>query len=116
VTGDDLRELRKMLGCTARDLALTLDVDVGIVQAWERGELFATKRHVDAMRALAAAGPAGLRRVPAKRRRTEPKAPLSDPVFWAVVRKLLAHAALRDEVYALAERFPDPEGEPREPL
>jgi hypothetical protein len=33
---------------------------------------------------------------------------LADPAMWALVRKLTAHAALREEVTRLAEEYGDP--------
>lgn len=56
MTPDALKLLRKSLGCTAKELAAALELDQATVLAWERGELFPTKRHIDAMVALAAKG------------------------------------------------------------
>jgi hypothetical protein len=33
---------------------------------------------------------------------------LADPALWEVVRKLVAHKKLRDEVAKLAASYPDP--------
>ncbi len=102
---DAIKALRKDLGCTARDLANALDLDQATVLAWERGELFPTKRLVDAMTALAAKGPGG---VPRRAKAGDPSKSLADPLVWEIVRKLLVHKKLRDDVAKLADGYPDP--------
>jgi transcriptional regulator with XRE-family HTH domain len=108
VTPDALKALRKDLGCTAKELAAALDLDQATVLAWERGELFPTKRYVDAMEALAARGPGA---VPKKAKSPEPMKVLADPAIWELVRKLVAHKKLRDDAVKLAASYPDPASE-----
>lgn len=107
---DELRALRKELGCTAKELAETLGTDGETITAWERGDAFPTKRWVEALEALRERGPGAVRRKP---RRTAPRDPspmqlLADAELWALVRKLLAHAELRHAVAELAARYDDP--------
>jgi transcriptional regulator with XRE-family HTH domain len=105
---EQVKALRTELGCTARELAAALDVEADAVSAWERGELFPTKRHVDAMQELHARGPTA---IPRKRRKGAPASPmqvLADPALWRIVRKLLAHAELRASVEALSATYDDP--------
>ncbi len=76
--------------------------------AWEAGEQFPTKKHCQSLRALKEKGPSAVPR----RTRADRKGPyqvLEDPGFWAVVRKLLAHRQLRDEVLRIAAAYSDPE-------
>lgn len=114
MTGDDIKALRRALDLSAKKLAEALGVDQATVLAWEREELFPTKRHAEAMSALAA------------RAATEPDAPaleatskrrepdrliaqaLTDPEVWALFRKLLAHPTLRAEALSLAKKYDDP--------
>src|SRR6185436_17636466 len=88
---EDIKALRQELGCTAKDLAAALGVEHELIVAWERGELFPTKRHCDEMAALRAKGPSA---VPKKQRRkgapVSPLHALADPELWRLVRKLLA--------------------------
>ncbi len=111
MTGDEIKALRKELGCTARELASVLEVDQATVLAWERAELFPTKRHVDRMAALRAAGPGAVPRHPARAKQPTNAGPmqaLRDPALWEVVRKLIAHDKLRADVVRLAAGYPDP--------
>lgn len=108
VSPEDIQALRAELKCTARELAETLGLEQKEVLAWETGELFPTKRWVTAMQRLKAAGPTSIQRKP----RGKPKGltgmqRLSDPELWLVIRKLLAHPALFDEVKKLSERYDD---------
>jgi len=105
VTPDDLRALRKDLGCTAKELATALGIEQGTVLAWEKGELFPTKPYIDKMEALRARGPAA---IPKKSRGDAPFKVLADPALWELVRKLVAHKKLRDECTKLAAAYPDP--------
>src|SRR5262245_36073885 len=107
MTGSEIKALRRTLDVTARKLGEALGVDQATVLAWEREELFPTKRHVDAMRAL------GKKADDAKPRATSdtrgaPLAALADPAVWRLFRKLLAHADLRAEVLKLADKYADP--------
>ncbi len=105
---DEIKLLRKDLGCTAKELAAALSLEQATVLAWERGDLFPTKRHVDMMVALAARG-AGA--VPVKAKGPAPMKVLTDPLLWELVRKLCAHKKLRDETAKLAAGYPDPAAE-----
>ena len=112
---DELRALRKELGCTARELAETLGVEADTVVAWERGEAFPTKRFVEALRELAAKGPEAVRRRP-KLRAARAKTPLellADPELWRLVRKLLVHTELRQRALDLASTYADPDDDAR---
>jgi DNA-binding transcriptional regulator YiaG len=104
VTSEDIKQLRKELGCTARDLATTLGIEQKEVLAWEAGELFPTKRYVDQMQSLRSKGPSAIVKS-AKGKGVAPTDRIADPAFWAVVKKLLLHPALYDQVSKLAERF-----------
>jgi transcriptional regulator with XRE-family HTH domain len=104
---DDIKALRNALGCTTRELGEAVGVDQATIIAWEQGQLFPTKKYVDRMLALQEKGPGA---VPKKARGAAPPPArvLADPTFWEVVRKLVAHKKLRDEVLKLAASYPDP--------
>ncbi|HET9934785.1 MAG TPA: helix-turn-helix transcriptional regulator [Polyangiaceae bacterium] len=107
---EDIQKLRKELSCTVKELATTLGVEPKEVTAWEAGELFPTKRHVDAMNALRARGKESIVRAPrgkAAQQKTGQQR-LADPALWRVVRKLVEHPALFDEVLKLSEKYGDP--------
>lgn len=106
MTPDDIKLLRKGLGCTARELATTLGIEQKEVLAWEAGELFPTKRYVDQMKTLREKGPSAVLKT-AKGKAVAPTDRVSDPAFWAIVKKLLLHPALYDQVSKLAEQFED---------
>jgi transcriptional regulator with XRE-family HTH domain len=109
MTGDEVKELRKELGCTAKELASALGVDQATVLAWEKADLFPTKTHVDQMAALRAKGGAS---IPRKAKAgADPMKGLADPQVWELLRKIAAHKKLRDEVAKLAEKYPDPAGD-----
>ena len=108
MTPDALKALRKDLACTAKELAAALELDQATVLAWERGELFPTKRYIDAMQALLVKGPGA---IPKKAKSPEPMKVLADPLVWELVRKLVGHKKLRDEVAKLAAGYPDPASE-----
>lgn len=104
---EDLKALRAELKCTAKELAAALGTDQATVLAWEAGELFPTKRNVDAMESLRQKGPSA---IPKKAKGASP-APikvLADPQLWELLRKLVAHKKLRDEVNKLAASYADP--------
>ena len=104
---EDIKALREELSCTARELAAALGLEQDAVLAWERGELFPTKRLVGQMEALRTRGPAA---IPRKKKATpaSPHAMLADPTLWKLLRKLIAHADLRAAVGKLAEPYSDP--------
>jgi transcriptional regulator with XRE-family HTH domain len=106
VTPDDIKLLRKELGCTARDLATTLGIEQKEVLAWEAGQLFPTKRFVDQMRALREKGPSAVLKT-TKGKAVAPTDRVSDPAFWAIVKKLLLHPPLYEQVSKLAETYGD---------
>jgi transcriptional regulator with XRE-family HTH domain len=108
VTPDDLKALRKDLGCTAKELAVALGIEQGTVLAWEKGDLFPTKPLIDKMEALRLRGGAA---IPKKARGDAPMKVLADPALWEVVRKIIGHKKLRDEVVKLAAAYPDPRDE-----
>jgi transcriptional regulator with XRE-family HTH domain len=102
---DDLKALRKELSCTAKELALALGLEQATVLAWEKGELFPTKQFIDKMEAFRAKGPGA---IPKKAKGSDPMKQLGDPLVWELVRKLLVHKKLRDDVAKLAAGYPDP--------
>jgi transcriptional regulator with XRE-family HTH domain len=108
MTPDELKGLRKDLGCTAKELAQAIGIEQATVLAWEKGELFPTKPFIDKMNALRTRGPAS---IPKKSRGDAPMKVLADPALWELVRKLVAHKKLRDEVVKLASSYPDPKDE-----
>jgi transcriptional regulator with XRE-family HTH domain len=102
-----IKALRRELGCTARELAGALGLEQETVLAWERGDLFPTLQYVERMEELRAAGPAAVPR----KKRGAPASPLhamADPELWRLLRKLLAHPALRAAAQKLAEPYEDP--------
>ena len=114
VTPDEIKQLRKELACTARELATALDLDQKEVLAWETGELFPTKRHVTMMEGLRKKGPSAIVRAPKGKVKKVGMQRLDDPKLWEVVRKLLEHPALFDQVVKLADGYADPARPPAE--
>jgi transcriptional regulator with XRE-family HTH domain len=115
VQPEEIQKLRKELSCTARELAVALGVDPKEISAWEAGELYPTKRYVTAMEALRTKGPTAIARAPrGKAAAKTGQARLADPVLWRIVRKLLEHPALFDQVAKLSESYSDP-AEPAAP-
>lgn len=109
VSPDEIKQLRKELNCTARELAAALDLDQKEVLAWEAGELFPTKRFVVQMEALRKKGPDAIPRKPrGKAAAKTPAQRLADPKTWELIRKLLEHPALFEQAAKLAESYPDP--------
>lgn len=99
---EELRSFRKATSLSQRQLAEALGVEVELVRAWEAGQRFPTKAHCDAMAGLRDRGP-------------KPAAPdaaqlFADPAFLALLRKLLAHPALREKCLTAARDFEDPAG------
>ena len=106
-----LKQLRKELTCTAKELALTLGIEPKEYSAWEAGELFPTKRYVGELEALRKKGPASIARAPKSKGAAAAKtgmARLAEPKLWELVRKLTEHPALFDQVSKLAEAYADP--------
>ncbi len=106
VTPEDLKQLRKELGCTARDLASTLGIEQKEVLAWEAGELFPTKRFVDQLNTLRAKGPSAVVKT-VKGKAVAPTDRVADPAFWLIVKKLLLYPALYEQVSKLADTYRD---------
>lgn len=106
MTPEDIKALRKELSCTARELAGALGVDQESVLAWERGDLFPTKRFVGKMEELRRAGPSAIPR--RKKGAATPAQVLASPELWKLVRKLITHAELRAAAIKLAEAYSDP--------
>lgn len=107
MTPDEIKELRRALKCTAKELAGALEIEQAEVLAWEKGDLFPTKRHVAAMEALRSKGPDAIPR----KRKGKPSSPieaLADPELWALVRKLAAHPKLFEDARKLADAYDDP--------
>jgi transcriptional regulator with XRE-family HTH domain len=107
MTPEAIKALRQELSCTARELAAALGLEQETIFAWERGDLFPTKKHVDKMQALRQAGPGAI----ARKKKGAPASPLhalADPELWKLLRKLIAHQELRDAVAKLAEKYADP--------
>jgi transcriptional regulator with XRE-family HTH domain len=105
VTPDELKALRKELGCTAKELAVVLGVEQSTVLSWEKAELFPTKAFIDRMEQLRAKGAGAF---PKKAKGGDPVQALADPKVWELLRKIAAHKKLRDDVAKLAETYPDP--------
>ncbi len=106
---DDIKALRRELGCTAKDLAAAMGLDQATVLAWERGELFPTKKFVEQMEELRKKGPSAIPKPPKKRGAPpSPMKVLADPTFFRLVRKLIAHPELYAAADKLAEAYPDP--------
>ncbi len=108
MTSDELKALRKELACTAKELAQALGIEQTTVLAWEKGDLFPTKAFIDKMEQLRAHGPSA---IPKKAKGADPMKVLADPVVWELLRKLVAHKKLRDEVLKLAAPYGDPSSE-----
>lgn len=102
----EVKAIRKALGCSARDLGAALGVPSETVLAWERGDLFPTKAHVEKLRALEEQGAAAIR---GRGRDTTPLELLADPEIWSLFRKLLSNRELRVEVLKLAAKVPEPD-------
>jgi transcriptional regulator with XRE-family HTH domain len=104
---EQIKALRTTLGCSTRELGEAVGVDQKTIIAWEAGNLFPTKKYVDRMLALQEKGPGA---VPKKARGAAPPPMrvLADPGLWEIVRKLVAHKKLRDEVTKLAASYADP--------
>lgn len=110
---EEIKQLRKDLNLTARQLAENIKAETEDVWAWETGERFPTKRFVTKMQSLKKAGAAKPRSAAAPKADTPAKhtaglARLADPLLWEIVRKLLEHPNLLAKVVDLAKNYPDP--------
>lgn len=110
---DEIKKLRDELSCTARELAAALDIDQETVLAWERGDLFPTKRLVGLMADLRRRGPTAIPRKKKRGAAGSPVEALADPELWRLVRKLLVHPDLRAAALKLAEPYADPADTPQ---
>jgi transcriptional regulator with XRE-family HTH domain len=108
VTPEEIKELRKELACSASELAKALDIDARTVVLWESGEMFPTKKHVDLMQKLRAAGPSAIAKKPkGKAAQITGMERLHDPKLWEILRKLMEHPAFFAQVEKIAEEYPD---------
>lgn len=105
VTPDDIRAFRKTVSMTQIELANALQIEVAEVRDWEKGERFPTKALCDKMEALKANPPPPGQ---FKKKQADPFAVMADPAFHALMRKIVAHTALRLECAKLASRYDDP--------
>lgn len=133
---DEIKQLRKDLKLSARELATSIKAEPEDVWAWETGERFPTKRFVTRMLALRKSGQqpataavkAGSAKLGAPGSAGAPGlagkpgsagasglARLADPELWTIVRKLVQHPALFNSVVALAQAYPDPAAPPPTP-
>ena len=103
----EIRALRQRLKLTMAQLGERLGVSQSTVTAWELGEKFPTKAHVDKLRAIEKEG-AGAPK-PAPMDSAALSAPfLADPRFASLLRKLLFHPELRDKAFELSSAYRDP--------
>ena len=106
---EEIKALRKELRCTTGELVESLGIDPKTVMAWENDKLFPTKRFITAMNALRDKGAGSVVRKRRSSRTASPYTLLRDPDLWAIVRKLLAHHDLREQVKKLADAYDEPE-------
>lgn len=105
MTPEALKAARKDLACTAKELAAVLEVEQSVVLAWEKGDLFPTKQYIDKIEALRKVGPSA---IPKKSKiASDPMKLLADPKVWTLLRKVLVHKKLRDDVLKLADGYDD---------
>jgi DNA-binding XRE family transcriptional regulator len=107
MTPDEIRQLRRELRCTPRELADSIAVEFETIIAWEHEQAFPTKQSIDRMEELRRKGPDAVVRT-RRKLATTPLEALDDPETWRLFRKLLAHPELRKAALALAERYDDP--------
>lgn len=122
---EEIKQLRKDLNLSARELATSIKAETEDVWAWETGERFPTKRFVTRMLTLRKTGSKQPATGASKQPATTPAKPataptpdpaglvrLADPELWTLVRKLVQHPALFDKVVALAKDYADPAAAP----
>lgn len=102
MTPEELKTARATLRCTAKELAMALELEPATIMAWERSEQFPTKKYVEKIQLLLAQGPNS---IPRKAKGADPLESLRDPDVWALIRKLIAYPKLRTEVAKLAEKY-----------
>ena len=112
MTPAEIKALRAELRCSTRDLAQAIGVEQASILSWERGDTFPTKRWVDRMKEVRAAGPSATPTsgMPASAAGPPgtPLAGLADPRVWAIIRKLIVYPELRSRVEELAAAYEDP--------
>jgi transcriptional regulator with XRE-family HTH domain len=102
----DIVALRKNLKLSQKDLALKLGIETALVVQWEKGEAFPTLANARKLLALAEGRPLETR---GRRIQIDPlKGLLNDAEFWGIVRKLLGHRELYEQVRKLAKGYADP--------
>lgn len=105
---EQIKALRQELSCSTRELATAVGVDQATLLAWEKGELFPTKKHVSRLEQVRAKGPDGIERRPRPGAAVTPMAALADPALWELIRKLIAYPDLRRSAEQLAHGYDDP--------
>jgi transcriptional regulator with XRE-family HTH domain len=109
VKPEDIVALRKELRCTPHELGEALGLSASVIRAWEQADQFPTKRYVEMMRELAAQGRGAVPRLRrARGGNATPIELLADPALWMLLRKLLTHQELREQVMKLAESYDEP--------
>jgi len=111
VSPSEIRDLRATLKCTARELAVTLGIDLGEVSAWEQGERFPTKKLVEDMSKLRLLGPDAISRKPRRFNKSDLRgiSRLADPALWQIVIKLVEHPEFFRKVQQLSEGYTSPQ-------
>lgn len=109
---EEIKQLRKDLNLTARQLAESIKAETEDVWAWETGERFPTKRFVTKMLSLKKAGSTKARAIGTPKASTPSKPSeglqrLADPLMWELVRKLVQHPELFAKVVDLAKNYHD---------
>ena len=100
---EEIRALREELDCSVGELARAVGVETRTVLAWEAGDLFPTKRHVDKLQAARKAGRGALGAGKAHPRRAGAEM-LEDPRLWAIVSRLVKDPTFFAEVEKLAKK------------
>lgn len=119
VSPEEIKQLRKDLKLSARQLADAIKAEPEDIWEWEKGERFPTKRFVSRMLGLKkkAAAPMNPNPMNPNKARppnlepepdTDPLQKLADPALWELVRKLVAHPKLFASAAKLAAEYPDP--------
>jgi DNA-binding transcriptional regulator YiaG len=102
---EELKQLRQELGCSLGELSASVEVDVKTLLAWESGDLFPTKKHVDRLLALKQAGQSAVVRRVKRGKPASGLDALDDPRLWAIVKKLASFPEFLSEVEKLASRY-----------
>ena len=102
---DEIRQLCQELDCSTRELADTLGIGHEVVRAWQRAEAFATKQHLEQLQAPRQQGPLAVVRKPRKQATGADPRKLHDPRLGKVVRALVEHPTLLDQVAELVDKY-----------